>query len=403
MRPVYVGGAGMTRFAKHHDRSFRSLAHEAAGAALRDSGVEPSAVEFLAFGNAAAGILTDQEMIRAQVALAGSGLEGVPMVNVENACASASSAFHLAWMAVAAGQCDIALAIGTEKMTHPDKKRAFVALGRAVDVEALVDERGEAVLTEGPGPLFMDLYASEARAYMERSGATQRDFAEAAAKAHTHGSLNPRSQFQRAVGADEVLASRAIADPLTLMMCSPIGDGSAALVLCSERAARQLGRADVRVLASVMGSGRLQDGVEEDPEGEGRGLVERCARRAYEAASVGPGELDLVELHDAASPAELILTEELGLAEAGGGPALLRSGATRLGGRIPVNPSGGLVSKGHPIGATGCAQLVELTDQLRGRCGARQVAGARTGLAENAGGWLSRGPAACVVTVLGRA
>ncbi len=396
MRPVYVSGAGMTRFAKHPDRNFRSLATEAAQTAVRDAGIEPGRVEFVAFGNAAAGILTDQEMIRAQIALLGSGLEGVPMVNVENACASASSAFHLAWTAVAAGQCELALAMGTEKMTHPDKKRAFVALGRAVDVEALVKEQGEAVLTEGPGPLFMDLYASEARAYMERSGATQRDFAEAAAKNHTHGSLNPHSQFQRAVDVEEVLASRLIADPLTLMMCSPIGDGAAALVLCSEEAARSLGRAEVRVLGCVLGSGRRE-------EEAGAGLVVRTARRAYELAGVGPEDLDLVELHDAASPAELIISEELGLAQPGEGPALLRSGATRLGGRIPINPSGGLVSKGHPVGATGCAQLVEIADQLRDRCGPRQVEGARIGLTENAGGWLGSGPAACVVTVLGRA
>ncbi len=395
MRPVYVGGASMTRFAKHTDRSFASLAAEATSGALGDCGVDAGAVDFVAFGNAAAGILTGQEMIRAQIALAGTGLEGAPMINVENACASASSAFHLAWMAIASGQAEAALAVGTEKMTHPeDKKRAFVALARAVDVEALVAEQGEQVLTEGPGPLFMDIYAGEARDYMARSDATARDFAEAAAKNHCHGSLNPKSQFQRAVDADEVLQSRAITDPLTLMMCSPIGDGSAALLLCSEDFARTHGCGEVRVLGCAVTSGRAGD--EDD-------CVSRAAAKAYETAGVGPEALDLVELHDAASPAELIVSEELRLAAPGEGVRLLRDGETRLGGRIPINTSGGLVSKGHPVGATGCAQLVELCDQLRGRAGARQVEGARVALAENAGGWLGAGPAACVVTVLGRA
>ena len=395
MRPVFVGGASMTRFAKHTERSFNSLAAEASLGALKDCGRSPSEVDFVAFGNAAAGILTGQEMIRAQIALAGTGLEGTPMINVENACASASSAFQLAWMAIASGQAEAALAVGTEKMTHPeDKKRAFAALARAVDVEALVAAQGEQVLTEGPGPLFMEIYAGEARQYMERSGATQRDFAEAAAKNHVHGSLNPKSQFQRAVDAEEVLQSREISDPLTLLMCSPIGDGSAALLLCSEDFASKHGCGDVVVLACALSSGIAAD--EDD-------CVPRAARKAYETSGVGPEDLDVVELHDAASPAELIVSEELGLAEPGGAVRLLRDGETRLGGRLPINTSGGLVSKGHPIGATGCAQLVELCDQLRGRAGARQVEGARIALAENAGGWLGAGPAACVVTVLGAA
>lgn len=395
MRPVFVAGASMTCFAKHTDRRFSSLAAEATEGTLRDAGVGADQVDFVAFGNAAAGILTGQEMIRAQVALAGTGLEGTPMINVENACASASSAFSLAWMAIASGQAEAALAIGTEKMTHPeDKKRAFVALARAVDVEDLVAKQGEQVLTEGPGPLFMDIYAGEARDYMARSDATQRDFAAAAAKNHYHGSLNPKSQFQRAVEIDEVLQSRAIAGPLTQLMCSPIGDGSAALLLCSEDFAQRRGGADLKVLACAVQSGRAGDHDD---------CVTRTAAKAYETAGVGPEDLDLVELHDAASPAELIITEELGLAKAGEAIRLLRDGDTRLGGRLPINTSGGLVSKGHPVGATGCAQLVELCDQLRGRAGARQVTGARIGLAENAGGWLGAGPAACVVTVLGAA
>jgi acetyl-CoA acetyltransferase len=389
---VVIPGAFMTRFAKQLDRSFGSLAREAAAGVLEDAGIEGSDVEFVAFGNAAAGILTGQEMIRAQTALAGSSLEGVPMVNVENACASSSSAFQQAWLAVASGHCDVALAMGCEKMTHADKTRAAVALSRAVDIEELVAERGEGVLVAGAGPLFMEIYAGLARDYAKRTGATARDFAAIAAKSHSNGSHNPKAQYQRAMSVDEVLESRAIIDPLTLAMCAPIGDGSAALLLCSEEFARARSLHGPRVLACSLASGR-RDGPSD--------VVERAALRAYESAGVGPEDVDVVEVHDAASPAELIACEELGLAKPGEALAMLRDGETRIGGRLPINPSGGLVCKGHPIGATGCAQLVELVDQLRGRAGGRQVEGARIALAENAGGWLRNGPAAAVVTLLG--
>jgi len=389
---VVIPGAFMTRFAKQLDRSFGSLAREAAAGVLEDAGVAGSDVELIVFGNAAAGVLTGQEMIRAQTALVGSSLEGVPMVNVENACASSSSAFQLAWLAVTSGQCEVALAMGCEKMTHTDKTRVAVALSRAVDVEELVAQRGEEVLEEGAGLLFMEIYAGLARDYAEQTGATPHDFAAIAAKSHANGSRNPKAQYQRALSVDEVLESRKIIDPLTLAMCAPIGDGAAALLLCSERFARTHAMRGPRVLACSLASGR-RDAPSD--------VVERAAQRAYERAGLGPEDVDVVEVHDAASPAELIACEELGLAKPGEALAMLRDGDTRIGGRLPINPSGGLVCKGHPIGATGCAQLVELVDQLRGRAKARQVEGARVALAENAGGWLGTGPAAAAVTLLG--
>ena len=391
MRDVYVTGAYMTRFDRHVERGLSSLAREAVEGAMRDAGTAAEAVEFVAFGNAAAGILTGQEMIRAQIALAGSGLDGVPMVNVENACASASSAFHLAFNAVRSGQHDVALAVGAEKMHVADRKLPNVALARAVDVEELVAEQGDAVLTEGAGPLFMEIYAGFARDYMDLSGATRQDLATAAAKNRFHGSLNTNAQFRLAVTAEEVLASRMIVDPLTLFMCSPISDGAAALVLGTREAARDAGGPLVRVRASAMQTGR-----KEGPDD----AVARAAAKAYESGGIGPEDLDLIELHDAAIPAEFIVLEELGVAAAGDALRLLRDGATRLGGRLPVNPSGGLLSRGHPIGATGAGQLVELADQLRGRAGQRQVDGARIALAENAGGILGGGSAVAVVTVL---
>lgn len=425
MREVYIAGTGMTAFGKFMDSSVRKLAEEATAEALRDAQATPGDIEMAFFSNATAGILTGQEMIRGQVALRNTGILGVPIVNVENACASASSAFWLAHMAVASGQAEIALAIGSEKLTHPDKMRSFAAIGTAVDLDNLAAAReslsrtllginpavAEGAAGASPVPVsadvapqkkggggkspFMDVYAAMTRAYMERSGATQEDFARIAVKNQGNGKLNPKAQYGGDVTVEEVLASREISGPLTLLMCSPIGDGSAAVILCSEEAARRLGSETVRVRATALVSGR--DRNPEDP-----GAVERAVTKAYDIAGVGPEDLDVCEVHDAAAPAELMIYEELGLCGPGEGPKLLASGETSLGGRIPVNPSGGLLAKGHPIGATGCAQLVELADQLRGRCGARQVEGPQVALAENGGGFLGTDPAAMVITVLSR-
>jgi acetyl-CoA acetyltransferase len=412
MTEVDIVGASMTRFGKFPDSTIRTLAEEAVAGALDDAGLAAQDVEMVFFSNAVAGVLTDQEMIRGQAALRHTGLLGLPMVNVENACASASTAFHLAVSAVASGSVEVAIAVGSEKLTHEDKSRSFAAIGNAVDLFELEElktwmrERprpvavGGAGLTEeteasGNRSFFMDIYAARTRAYMERTGATREDFAQVAVKSHDHASLNPKAQYRTPVTVDEVLNSRMVTDPLTLLMCSPIGDGAAAVVVCSAaRAKRLTGARPVRVRSCILTSGT--DGL----NGEAPSAT-RASQRAYEVAGIGPDEVDVIELHDAAAPAELMIYESIGLCAPGDGPALLRSGETRLGGKRVVNPSGGLLSKGHPIGATGCAQIVELVDQLRGRCGARQVQGARVGLAENGGGSLGSDSAAMVVTVLG--
>jgi acetyl-CoA acyltransferase len=414
MRDVVVAGAAMTRFGKYMDSTIRSLAEEATRDALGDAGTEPADVGMAFFSNATAGILTGQEMIRGQVALRHTGVLGIPIINVENACASASSAFSMACMAVGSGAVDVALAVGAEKMTHPDKAKSFAAIATAVDllqIEELkrqmqgppadaegvqgspIPSEADVGDTSGKRSFFMDVYAMNTKAYMERSGAVIEDFARVAVKNHHHGALNPKAQYRDEVTVEDVLASREISWPLTLLMCSPIGDGAAALVVCSEDHARRHVIDPVRVRASVLVSGT-------DREAGQPGAVERAAQRAYEQSGIGPDDLDVVELHDAAAPAELITYEELGLCSRGDGPKLLASGDTALGGRLPVNPSGGLLSKGHPIGATGCAQLVELVDQLRGRAGDRQVEGARVALAENGGGFLGTDAAAMVVTIL---
>lgn len=241
----------------------------------------------------------------------------------------------------------------------------------------------------------MDVYAEMALEYSRQSGATEIDFADVAVKNGRHGALNPKAQYRAGVTREQVLASRVISGPLRLLMCSPISDGAAAVVVCSERFARQHGSTGVLVRACVLTSGT--DRAAGDMPG-----VTRAARIAYEQSGLGPGDIHVAEVHDGAAPAELMVYEQLGICGPGEGPGLLASGATSLGGRVPVNTGGGLLSRGHPIGATGCAQLVELVDQLRGRSGDRQVPAARVALAENAGGYLDNDSAAIGITILSR-
>lgn len=398
MRQVAIVGAGMTRFAKHIDRSMKDLTREAVEACLDSSGVNKNRLEAAAVGNAMAGLLTGQECIRGQVVLRDMGIGGIPVINTENACASAGTAFHLAWLYVASGMYDTVLAVGMEKLFHRDKSRSFAALGSAIDVELMehtVATMNEATADNGVDAgagksrsLFMDFYAQLARDHMDTYGTTKEHYAKIAAKNHTHGSLNPRAQFQTPRSPEEVLAAPLIADPLTRLMCSPIGDGAAAVVLTSADTAKQYTSQPVYIRASALGSG--QDHQPHEP-----GISQRAAHTAYEAAGIGPQDLDVAEIHDASAPAELMLYEELGLCPAGDGGRLIDEGVTALGGRLPVNPSGGLLAKGHPVGATGVAQIAEIFWQLRGQAGKRQVAGAKVGLTENGGGML-RGEAAAV-------
>ncbi len=387
----------MTHFGKHMDATIRSLTTDALAQAMTDAKASVSDVDTIFFGNAAAGLLTGQEMIPGQVALRESGLMGKPIINVENACASSSTAAYLAWLSVAAGQSEVALAIGAEKMTNKDKSVPFKALIAAMDLEQIKAETGsDDPLEAGSAPGrsgFMDIYAGKALKYMEQTGATAEDFARVAAKSHKFGSLNPKAQFQTPMSVEAILASRDIISPLTIAMCSPIGDGAAVLVFTSEEFARK--HACDAVTAATIS---LVSGM----PGGGPNCNVRASEQAYNAAGIGPEDVDIVELHDAASPAELIYIEELGLCGKGEGVRMIREGQTDLGGSLPVNTSGGLVAKGHPVGATGCAQIVELADQLRGRCGARQVEGAKVALAQNGGGWIEDDTAATTLTLLTR-
>jgi acetyl-CoA acetyltransferase len=376
----------MTRFGKHQDRGMKDLAREAVENALRAAGIEKEAIEAAAVGNAVAGLITGQECIRGQVVLREMGIGGIPVINTENACASSSTAFHLAWLYVASGMYDTVLAVGMEKLFHPDKKKTFNAIGSAIDLE-LADEfarqmSGEQAAGAGESrSVFMDYYANLARAHMARHGTTREQFARIAAKNHTNGSLNPHAQFQTPRTVEDILAAPLIAEPLTRMMCSPIGDGAAAVVVTTAEKARQLTAKPVYVRASIVASS--QQHAADEP-----GIVTNAAQKAYKMAGIGPEEVRVVEVHDATAPAELIVYEELGLCRVGEGGKMIDDGVTKLGGRVPVNPSGGLLAKGHPVGATGVAQISEIFWQLRGEAGKRQVPGARVGLTENGGGVL---------------
>ena len=399
MRDVIVAGVGMTPFAKSQS-TLRALAGEAVSAALDDAQLAVDAVEAAYVGNAVAGLVTGQEMIRGQVMLRPVGIEAIPIFNVENACASAASALHLGWQAIASGLHEVVLCLGAEKLTHEDKSVGMNAIGTAIDVEMRAElaaemERTGGVAGDGPRSFFMDLYADMARSYMRISGATAADFAAVVVKNQHNGGLNPRAQYGAELTVDDVLASREVVPPLTLLMCSPISDGAAAAILMSRVAARRVGVRGPRIRASVVVSGNRHD--KDDPTA---GSAARAARAAYEQAGLGPSDLDTCEVHDASAPAELIVYEQLGLAPPGGAPELIASGRTRLGGKLPVNTSGGLLSKGHPIGATGIAQICEAVWQLRGDAAARQVEGARVALTQNGGGWLEGDSAAMSVHVL---
>lgn len=404
---AYVAGVGMVKFGKHLDKTLKGLAGEAIQLALQDAGLDKSAIQAAWMGNAAAGVVTGQEMIRGEVALRNMGIGKIPVINVENACASSSTAFQQACALVTAGMYDVVLACGSEKLFHEDKSKSLGAFSSAVDIEdpdgavnvvkRITLEMGMPFDASTVGvnrSIFMDIYSALAQKHMKKYGSTKEHFAMVAAKNSFHGSMNPRAQFQDILTVEQVLAARTIIEPLTLPMCSPIGDGAAAIIIMSERKARAMGlQHKIRVAASALATGWDYT----DPS-ESVGAL--ASQQVYEAAGIGPQDVSCVELHDASAPSEIAAYEYLGLCAAGEGAPLIETKATYLGGRIPVNVSGGLLRKGHPIGATGCAQIVELTEQLRGQSGKRQVEGARIALAHNGGGAIGTDAAATVVTLL---
>jgi len=390
----------------------KSLAAEAVLGALEDAGITKEQLQGAWVGNAAQGVLDGQESIRGQVVLRPLGIGGIPVVNVENACAASATALNGAWAMVALGEIDVALVLGMEKMYFEDRSLVLKAFMAAMDVETLPqmmewfkqqeqevkkvqEAKGEGEKQKsGQRTVFMDAYAAAARHHMELYGSTQRQLAVISSKNHFHSSMNPLAQYQMTFTVEEVLEAPEVAWPLTRPMCSPVGDGAAAAIVCSEDFARRIGASHaVDIAACRLGSG------EDRREGEDSTTM-KLARRAYEKAGVGPEDIDVAEVHDATAFGELSATEQLCFCPVGGGGAFAEAGHTRLGGKIPVNVSGGLESQGHPVGATGIRQVMELYWHLTGQAGQRQVEGARIGLAHNQGGIVAGGEAALSITIL---
>jgi acetyl-CoA acetyltransferase len=405
----------MIKFGKHMDLGVKQLTGEALKLVLEDCGLEKSDIEAAWFSNTGWGMSGFQHGIRAQVALSANGLDKISMVNVENACASGSTALHSGWMAVKAGVYDCVLAIGAEKMyfeikDEKEKAKSFQGFIAGTDVEETMKfidawkesekkrkeeearkakEQGIEVKkekSEKGHSIFMDFYAMGARNHMKEYGTTQRQLAAIAAKAHNNSTLNPLAQYTFPQTVEQVMEDREVAFPLTRAMCAPIGDGAAAAIVCSERFLKQHpSKRAVRILASILKSGSRVPGDD---------ICARASKAGYEAAGVGPEDVNVAEVHDATAFGELHQTEQMGFCAVGEGGPLAESGATAIDGRIPVNTSGGLISRGHPIGASGLAQTYELVTQLRGEAGKRQVDNPRIAMAENGGGTLGQGEAA---------
>ncbi len=386
MREVAIIGVGMTRFGKWLERSMEDLGREALWNVIEDAHIPAKAIEVAYVGNGLASQLSDLKGTTGQHVLTQAGIFGVPIINVENACSSGSTALRGACLEVGSGNADVALALGVEKLFCGDTARSAAAMAQGTAFAKL-------------GFMFVGLYSMQLRRWIDKYGATKEQFAKVVVKNSYNGSLNPYAQFRKPLTLEEVLNSRVVAEPLTQYMCSTMGDGAAAAIVCAkEIAPRYTSKPLVTVAACELVSGTFTFPGEEHEE-----ITQRAAKRAYEKAGIGPEDVNVAEVHDGMAPAELKLYEELGLCEPGGAGRMIDEGITSLTGRIPVNPSGGLAAKGHPVGATGLAQIAEIVWQLRGEAGERQVRNnPKVGMTENAGGWTSDDNAACAVTILKR-
>jgi acetyl-CoA acetyltransferase len=362
MRDVAIIGVGMIKFGKYPDRLLSSMGRDAVLAAMKDAGVQPKDIQAAYSGSLHGGSLLGQRIFK------DLGMVGMPINNMENACSSGSSAMREAWLGIASGLYDAAIAVGSEKLT---------ALGGGV----LPMEREDIEANEGM--VMPALYAMRARRYMEDFGAKPEHFAKVVVKSRKCASKNPYAQFTKETTVEEVLNSRMIADPLTLFQCCPTGDGAAAVVLCSRDKAQKYKTRPIWIKGSVLVSGRFINGFRDMTTPE---ITVRGSKLAYEMAGVAPKDVDLAEVHDAFSIAELLYYEALGFCQHGEAIRLIDEGATDINGRIPVNPSGGLLSKGHPVGTTGLAQVSEVVWQLRGEAAGRQVKDPKIGLTHCTGG-----------------
>ena len=406
MRDVVILGIGMTPFGRHLDTTHEELSQAAARLALEDAGITGADVDMAVYANVIQGFFAGEMSIPGEYALRTLGIQKVRAFHVEAACASGTMGLHLAIDHVRMGLADMALIVGVEKLYSDDRAKRFAVFQQPRD---LVEARGyidrtrnllqpvpEGLESESPNVL-MEAYAAQARLHMATYGTTQRQIAAVAAKDHTHAQFNPLAQYRDAMTIEEILAAPQVAWPLTNPMCAPISDGASAAIVCSaELAMRFTGRA-IRVLAA-----ENRTGSDRAPDDYANHVTRRVSAIAYERAGIGPKDVDLAEVHDASSIGEIIQTEALGLCPPGEAGAAAERGETAIGGRIPVNTSGGLVSKGHPLAATGLGQIHELVSQLRGDAGRRQVDGARIAVAENSGGFLGVEDGMSAVTILAR-
>jgi acetyl-CoA C-acetyltransferase len=383
MRRVAIIGVGVTRFGRH-DATSAELFAEAAADALADAELPPAAVQALYYGNVTGGE-AEHQLHTSPLAATVLGLSAVPTTRVENACATSHAAFRHAVMEVGSGVSDVVLVGGAERILHVPTEDATQYFAYCSD----------ASYEQPLGLTFPGVFALIARAHMQKHGTTEEQMAHVAVKNHRHGVLNPKAQFRKEITLETVLNSPYIADPLKLFDCCPFTDGGAAVVLAAEEVARTRARA-VWVLGTQAASDTMF--MHEKRDLSRVTATERAAQGAYTQAGIGPADVDVCELHDCFTIAEIVATEGLGFFEPGTGGLAAEKGWTSLGGKLPVNPSGGLKAKGHPIGATGAAQLAEIVTQLRGEAGPRQVDGARRGLVHTLGG----NTATVLVSLLGR-
>ncbi|MCW5657062.1 MAG: thiolase family protein [Burkholderiaceae bacterium] len=408
MSDVYVVGVGMTSFGRLKERSIQDLTRDAADAALRDAGCDYKAIQIVLLANSSLFALERSPLVAGVTALREMGFEHVPIVETGHDRVSASTAFKLAHGQVRSGEVDIVLAVGAAKRHNDVEAKVFEIFdaewdaGSVESLHALTKgsepPAGERQRDPGFRSAFMEAQAALARAHMKRFGTTVIQIAAVAKKNHLHSILNPLTQNRYALLVDEVVKAQLVAWPLTLPMCAQDSEGAAAAVLCSSRVMNRFARARaVKVAACVQASGGSRD-----PADVRRHVCHRAAGSAYEQAGVGPGDIDVAEVYDSTAFAEIVQAENLGFCDFGDGGKLAERGVTALGGRIPINPSGGLESNGYAIGATGLAQVFELVTHLRREAGARQVGGARLAISQNSAGSCGLEEASTCVTILQR-
>jgi len=411
MEDIYIAGVSMTKFGPQYDKSVKGLVYEAISACFKDAGAMRKDIQAAFYSNTGQDIIEGQTSIGGQIALNAAGIDKIPVVNVENACASGSTAFMLARNHLLAGQAEIVLAVGAEKLAYQDQdimERVIKSFEGGTDVHDMENTTkrlmslGEGIEGEngtGYRTFFMEIYANFAKAHMKRFGTTQKQMAIVASKNHHHATMNPKCHYNKNMSVEEILSGRPLTYPLTVPMCSPLSDGAAAAILCTRRGLAKLGLSEaVKIYSCVLASAANREYDDFDHH-----ITRRLAVQAYEESSLGPEDMDVAEVHDAASFGEILQSEMLGFCNIGEGGPFAESGATQLGGQIPINVSGGLESKGHPVGATGLGQIYELVTQLRGQAGKRQVENARFAIQENGGGLIGVEEASAVVTILGKA